>query len=80
MWKNEVVEILNRAVEDARAAGHEADGWTLQSNQDGYAAWLYREDDEGQSYLFDEVDVLPTAIAAARACAARLVPALVGES
>jgi hypothetical protein len=78
--KNEVVEILDQAVALARAAGHDVQGWTMQSSVEGYTAWLYREDDEGQWFLFDEVDILPTAMAAARACAARLSTLALAES
>ena len=69
---NEVIDILDRAVASARAAGHEVTGWTMQSSAEGYTAWLYREDDEGQWFLFDEVDIVSSPIAAARECAARL--------
>jgi hypothetical protein len=68
MEDEDVVGVLDRAVEVARAAGHEVTGWTMQSGDDGYVAWLYIEDDDGQMPVFDSVDVLPSALAAARWC------------
>ncbi|MEQ1503770.1 MAG: hypothetical protein ABMB14_16135 [Myxococcota bacterium] len=70
--RNEVIEILDEAVSNARAAGHEVTGWTMQSSAEGYTAWLYHEDDERQYYLFDDVEVVTNPLAAAKACAARL--------
>ena len=64
----DAVTVLNQAVEAARAAGLACDGWTMQASSDGYVAWLYTEDDDGQYSLFDGVDILPTALAAAQAC------------
>jgi hypothetical protein len=61
-----VVELLDAAVEAARAAGRDCAGWTMQSDEDGYVAWLYREDDDGQHSLFDQVMVQFTAISAAQ--------------
>jgi hypothetical protein len=67
----DVVEILDEAVEAARSAGHEVAGWMMQSSEDGYVAWLYREDDEGQWPLFEDVDVQFTAESAAESCLTR---------
>jgi hypothetical protein len=61
-----VVELLDAAVEAARAAGRDCSGWTMQSDEDGYVAWLYREDDDGQHSLFDSVFVQITALSAAQ--------------
>ena len=60
------VAMLNQAVEAAKAAGIECDGWTMQSSSDGYVAWLYTEDEESQTSLFEGVDILPSASAAAQ--------------
>ena len=60
------VVLLNRAVEAARAAGIDCDGWTMQASEDGYVAWLYTEDDDSQTSLFEGVDILPSASAAAQ--------------
>ena len=60
------VAMLNQAVEAAKAAGIECDGWTMQSSSDGYVAWLYTEDEESQTSLFEGVDILPSAAAAAQ--------------
>lgn len=65
------VELLNQAVEAARAAGLRCDGWTMQASEDGYVAWLYVEDEESQDSLFEGVDILPTAEAAAQWCLVR---------
>lgn len=67
----DVTTLLDRAVTTARAAGHSVTGWTMQSSEDGYVAWLYIEDDEGQQPLFTDVDLLPTALAAAEWCLLR---------
>lgn len=71
MADEDVAAILDRAVATARAAGHPVSGWTMQSSDDGYVAWLYVEDDESQQPLFDDVDLLPSAEAAARWCLMR---------
>lgn len=63
-----VLQMLEDAVEAARATGLEVTGWTMQSGDDGFAVWLYVEDDEGQRPVFDSVDVMPSAEAAARWC------------
>jgi hypothetical protein len=60
------VGLLNKAVETARAAGIDCDGWTMQGSGDGYAAWLYTEDEDSQTSLFEGVDILPSATAAAQ--------------
>jgi hypothetical protein len=67
----DAVGILDRAVALAKAAGRTCSGWTMQSSEDGYVAWLYREDDEGQWPLFEGVEVRDTAQGAAEACLAR---------
>ena len=61
-----VVELLDAAVEAARAAGRDCAGWTMQSDEDGYVAWLYREDDDGQHSLFEQVIVQIIALSAAQ--------------
>ncbi|MEQ1503223.1 MAG: hypothetical protein ABMB14_13385 [Myxococcota bacterium] len=66
--EDDVIGMLDESVEVARAAGKDVEGWTMQSSDDGYVAWLYREDDDGQWPLFDDVDMLPTALGAARWC------------
>lgn len=66
--------ILDEAVAAARRAGLDCTGWTLQSSDDGYVAWLYAEDEEGQWSLFDEVDTMRTAVAAARWVLDRVSP------
>lgn len=71
MPDEDVAAILDRAVATARAAGHPVSGWTMQSSDEGYVAWLYVEDDESQEPLFDDVDLLPSAEAAARWCLMR---------
>ena len=38
----------------------------MQANDDGYVAWLFDENDEGQTSLFEHVEVVSTAEAAAR--------------
>lgn len=68
----DVIGMLDSAVARARAAGLEVDGWTMQSGGDGYVAWLYREDEEGQAFLFDEVEVCASADDAAQACLDRV--------
>lgn len=60
------VVMLNRAVEAAREAGFDCDGWTMQASEDGYVAWLYTEDETTQQSLFEGVDILPSASAAAQ--------------
>lgn len=60
------VVLLNQAVEAARAAGIDCDGWTMQASEDGYVAWLYTEDETSQVSLFEGVDILPSAAAAAQ--------------
>lgn len=77
--RDDVITILDDAVAHARAAGLDVEGWTMQSGADGYVAWLYREDEEGQSFLFSEVDIYPDAVDAARACLARTRQAPVVE-
>lgn len=67
----DAVSILDRAVKIVRAAGRDVAGWTMQSSADGYVAWLYREDDDGQWPLFEDVDVRDTAVAAAESCLVR---------
>jgi hypothetical protein len=66
--REDVVAVLDAAAAAARAAGHTVSGWTLQSSEDGYVAWLYEEDEEGQRSISEEVEILPSAIAAARWC------------
>lgn len=72
MADDSVVELLDAAVESARAAGQDCAGWTMQSDEDGYVAWLYREDDDGQHSLFDSVMVQITALSAAQWCLAEV--------
>jgi hypothetical protein len=61
--------LLDQAVLEARRAGRDCDGWTMQATEEGYVAWLFRDDDdEGQWSLFDQVEVMPSAGAAARWC------------
>ena len=60
------LELLEQAVLAAREAGVECHGFTLQSSPQGYAAWVYVEDDEGQWPLIEEVECQNTAIEAAR--------------
>lgn len=62
------IAILEEAEQAARAAGHAVTGWMLQSSEDGYVAWLYREDDEGQHSLLESVEILPSPLAAAQWC------------
>jgi hypothetical protein len=66
--REDVIATLEAATAAARAAGHNVTGWTLQSSEDGYVAWLYEEDDEGQRSITESVEILPSAIAAARWC------------
>ena len=66
--RDDVIGVLEEAAQAARAAGHQVSGWTLQSSEDGYVAWLYQEDDEGQHSLNDSVEILPSALAAAKWC------------
>jgi hypothetical protein len=68
MAGDDVFTVLNQAVEVARASGREVTGWTMQAGDGGYAVWLYVEDDDGQRPVFDSVDVMPSAEAAARWC------------
>lgn len=70
MGGEDVIRMLDEAVTKAKAAGMEVSGWTMQSSEDGYVAWLYVEDEEGQNFLFDEVDVHGTAQEAAASCLA----------
>ena len=65
MPKKDPLDLLNRAVNVVRAAGIDCAGWTLQANDDGYSAWLFDEDAEGQTSLFERVEVVSTAEAAA---------------
>jgi hypothetical protein len=67
-----VVAILNQAVNLARSRGIECAGWMMQATDGGYVAWLFREDDEGQWPLWDDVDVKEEGLAAAEWCLARL--------
>ncbi|MCB9677916.1 MAG: hypothetical protein H6737_22650 [Alphaproteobacteria bacterium] len=57
--------ILAEAIEVAQKRGAQADGWMMASSPTGVVAWLYREDEEGQWALFDEVDEKPTPLEAA---------------
>lgn len=66
MSGEDALSLLEEAVRVARERGLDCEGFSLQSNDDGYVAWLYREDDEGQWSLFDEVENMPTAEEAAR--------------
>ncbi|MEZ4241216.1 MAG: hypothetical protein R3F59_34665 [Myxococcota bacterium] len=67
--EGDALALLEQAVEAARSSGIEVTGWTMQSGDDGYAVWLYVEDEEdGQRSVFDSVDVLPSPLAAARWC------------
>lgn len=69
-------KVLDRAAEAARGAGTECEGWTLQSSSDGYAAWLYRVDEEERQIpLVDVVDAFPTADEAARSCERQMLQA-----
>lgn len=61
-------EILDVAAEQARQRGYACDGWTLQLGEDGYAAWLYHEDDHEQHCLFECVEVQSSAREAALWC------------
>ena len=72
MGGDDVLALLDEAVDFARAAGKEVAGWNMQSGDDGFAVWLYLEDDEGQRPLFESVDVMPSAEAAARWCLAQV--------
>jgi len=68
--------VLDRAVEAVRGVGMECEGWTLQSSSDGYAAWLYRlDEEERQIPLVDAVDAFPTADEAARSCERQMMQA-----
>jgi hypothetical protein len=60
------IEVLDEAVEVVRASGREVTGWMMQSNEDGYTAWLYVEDDEAQWPLFEDVETQITALSAAQ--------------
>lgn len=64
-------ELLDLAVNEARTAGVAVSGWTMQSGEGGYAAWLYIEDDETQRSILDEVELHTSARAAALWCLER---------
>lgn len=61
------IDLLDECVEIARGRGYPVTGWTMQSGEDGYCAWLYVEDEEQKS-IFDEIDIYATADEAANAC------------
>ena len=65
------VNLLNQAVEVVRGAGMPCDGWTLQASDEGFVAWLFVEDAESQRCLFEGVDILPSAAAAAHSALVR---------
>jgi len=71
-------QLLDEAVEVARKAGLPCEGWNMQSGSTGYAAWVYREQEDGQWSLLDEVEVRPTAESAATWCLAAMLE-LVGS-
>jgi hypothetical protein len=62
------LRVLDEAVEIARRSGHVCTGWTLQSDDDGAAAWLYVEAGDEQLCLFERVDIHDTVYGAALAC------------
>ena len=63
------LEMLDEAVLQARRQGRDCDGWTLQATDEGYVAWLFRDDTEqGQWSLFERVEVFSSSGAAARWC------------
>lgn len=70
--RGDAVAVLESAVEAARAAGKPVTGWMMQSSEDGYVAWLYLEDDDGQHSLFESVEILPSPLAAAEWCLTQL--------
>lgn len=64
---NNPIVFLDKAVEIARLNGHQVDGWMMSAAAaGGVIAWLYRDDDEGQWSLFDEVEEKKTALEAAK--------------
>jgi hypothetical protein len=63
-----VLVTLGEAVVAAREAGHQVSGWNMQSGDGEVAVWLFFEDDEGQRPVFESVDVMSSAEAAARWC------------
>ncbi len=60
------IVFLEKAIEIARLQGHQVDGWMMSGSAQGVIAWLYRDDDEGQWSLFEEVEEKKTALEAAR--------------
>lgn len=69
----DLIETLDQAVDAVREKGYAADGWTMQRDEDGYAAWIHCEDDRTgtQTYVFDAVEILASPLAAARYCLKR---------
>lgn len=61
------IDVLDESVEIARGKGYPVTGWTMQSGDDGYCAWLYIEDEE-QSSVFEEINVYGTPDEAANSC------------
>jgi hypothetical protein len=61
---------IGEAIELAKGKGYEAVGWTLQRDLEleTFAFWLYRETEDEQIPLFDEVGEGSTLTEAAQAC------------
>ena len=66
-----IVEILDQAVQVAREKGYKADGWFFQRDAAGFTVWLYWEDEEDEGVVFDDIEVVPTPMAAATYCLSR---------
>lgn len=71
----EAMSVLEQAKEMAEGLGYEVTGWNMQYDYaDGYAIWLYRENDEvDQTSLFDSVEGGETMLEAARNCLAAVL-------
>lgn len=61
-------DVLDAAVLAAKSSGYAVTGWTLQSGEGGYAAWLYHDDGNTQQPLTPKVDLHTSAGDAALAC------------
>ena len=59
-------DLLNEARTIALRRGYTTTGWTLQEDDDGFAAWLYVADGLAERPIPEHVEMQPTALMAAQ--------------
>jgi hypothetical protein len=68
MAADDATDLLDDAIEEAKAKGYPAKGWILMSEDIGYSAWLFIEDADGDAESIGTIcEACPTPLQAAKA-------------